>query len=132
MDPSKRALKKDNWTITHDPFLLKIGNKRLYADLGADRLISAEKGHEKIAVEIKSFLGPSDVKDLEQALGQFVLYRKVLDQQERERHLYLAVNEITFNGIFADEIGQLLLAHQTLRLIVFDEENEVITQWEPH
>ena len=104
----KRALQKDNWTITHDPFLLKIGNKRLYADLGADRLISAEKGHKKIAVEIKSFLGPSDVKDLEQALGQFVLYRKTLDQQERERRLYLAVNEITFNGVFTDEIGQLL------------------------
>ena len=91
-----------------------------------------EKAQEKIAVEIKSFVGPSDVKDLEQALGQFVLYRKILDQQERERRLYLAVNEITFNGIFADEIGQLLLAHQTLRLIVFDEENEVITQWVPH
>ncbi|TYQ30005.1 hypothetical protein PseudUWO310_11325 [Pseudanabaena sp. UWO310] len=37
------ALEKDGWTITHDPFPLQIGKKRLSADLGAERLISAEK-----------------------------------------------------------------------------------------
>ncbi|WP_373529451.1 element excision factor XisH family protein [Nostoc sp.] len=30
---------------------------------------------EKIVVEVKSFVGQSDVKDLEQALGQYILYR---------------------------------------------------------
>ncbi len=73
-DTVKRALEKDNWTITNDPFPLKIGKKRLSADLGAERLISAEKGIKKIVVEIKSFVGPSNVKDLEQALGQYILY----------------------------------------------------------
>lgn len=34
-DTVKRALQKDGWTITHDPFPLRIGNKRLSADLGA-------------------------------------------------------------------------------------------------
>jgi hypothetical protein len=75
-DTVKRALQKDGWTITHDPFPLQIGNKRLSADLGAERLISAEKGIQKIVVEVKSFVGQSDVKDLEQALGQYVLYRQ--------------------------------------------------------
>jgi len=70
-DTVKRALEKDNWTITHDPFFMKIGERKLYADLGAARLISAEKGHEKIVVEIKSFIGKSDVNDLENAIGQF-------------------------------------------------------------
>jgi hypothetical protein len=48
---------------------LQIGKKRLSADLGAERLISAEKGIQKIVVEVKSFVGQSDVKDLEQAFG---------------------------------------------------------------
>lgn len=69
----KRALQKDGWTITHDPFPLKIGKKHLSADLGAERLISAEKDIKKIVVEVKSFVGRSDVKDLEQALGQLCL-----------------------------------------------------------
>jgi hypothetical protein len=41
-DTVKCALQKDGWTITHDPFPLQIGKKRLSADLGAERLISAE------------------------------------------------------------------------------------------
>jgi hypothetical protein len=61
-DTVKRALQKDGWTITHDPFPLQIGKKRLSADLGAERLISAEKGIQKIVVEVKSFVGQSDVK----------------------------------------------------------------------
>ncbi len=44
-------MQKAGWTITHDPFPLQIGNKRLSADLGAERIISAEKGAEKIVVE---------------------------------------------------------------------------------
>ena len=65
-DTVKRALEKDGQKITHDPFPLVVGNKRLSVDLGAERLISAEKGTDKIVIEIKSFIGQSDVKDLEQ------------------------------------------------------------------
>nr|WP_271254365.1 element excision factor XisH family protein [Pseudanabaena sp. Chao 1811] len=48
----KTALEKDGWTITHDPFPLQIGKKRLSVDLGAERLISAEKNLQKIVVEM--------------------------------------------------------------------------------
>ena len=69
----KRALIKDGWTITDDPLRIRLQRSRnLYIDLGAERLLAAERGTEKIAVEIKSFLGQSDVRDLEDAVGQFV------------------------------------------------------------
>jgi hypothetical protein len=125
-DTVKRALQKDGWTITHDPFPLQIGKKRLSADLGAERLISAEKGIQKIVVEVKSFVGQSDVKDLEQALGQYVLYRQVLNEMGIERILYLAVSRPTFNSVFTIELGQVLLNNQIIRLIVFDEEREAM------
>jgi XisH protein len=38
-------------------------------DLGAEKLIAAERGSEKIAVEIKSFSGASFINDLENAWG---------------------------------------------------------------
>jgi hypothetical protein len=128
----KRALQKDGWTITHDPFPLQIGNKRLSADLGAERLISAEKETQKIVVEVKSFVGQSDVKDLEQALGQYVLYRQVLNEMGIDRILYLAVSRPTFNSVFPIELGQVLLKNQIIRLIVFDDEREAIVQWIPN
>ena len=51
-DAVKNALVKDGWTITHDPFIVEIEGDRLYIDLGAERVIAAEKGTRKIAVEI--------------------------------------------------------------------------------
>jgi len=74
----KNALDKDEWNITHDPYQVYVGKKRLVMDLGAERLISAEKGTRKIIVEIKSFVSRSDVKDLQQALGQYIMYHQVL------------------------------------------------------
>jgi hypothetical protein len=130
-DTVKHALEKDGWTITHDPFPLVVGNKRLSVDLGAERLISAEKGTDKIVIEIKSFIGQSDVKDLEQALGQYTLYRQVMDATNIDRRLYLAISQDAFNSIFTIELGQILLRNQVLRLIVFDPEREEILQWIP-
>lgn len=128
----KTALEKDGWTITHDPFPLQIGKKRLSADLGAERLISAEKGLQKIVVEVKSFVGQSDVKDLEQALGQYVLYRQILNETGIERDFYLAVSRLTFNSVFTIQLGQILLTNQIIKLVVFDDESEAIVQWIPN
>lgn len=130
-DTVKRALQKDGWTITHDPYTLQRRRKNLYADLGAERLISAEKSLKKIVVEVKSFLGESDVKDLEQALGQYVLYRQLLDDIEPQRILYLAVSTKVFSSVFEDGIGDVLLSKGIVRLLVFHIEQEVITAWIP-
>ena len=127
----KTALEKDGWIITHDPFPLKIGKKRLSADLGAERLISAERGIQKIVVEVKSFIGQSDVRDLEQALGQYVLYSQIIKETGIDRDLYLAISQLTFNSVFTIQLGQILLESQILKLVVFDNESEVIVQWIP-
>ena len=43
-DAAKSVLINDGWTITHDPLSLKWGLKDLFVDLGAERLLAAEKG----------------------------------------------------------------------------------------
>ncbi|MEZ4525882.1 MAG: element excision factor XisH family protein [Desulfobacterales bacterium] len=130
-DTVRHALEKDGWKITHDPFPLEIGEKTLSADLGAERLISAEKGLKKIVIEIKSFLGQSDVKDLQQAIGQYVMYSRVLIKNNIRRDLYLAVPERTFESVFTIELGRLFLEDSFIRLMVFDDEKEIITKWIP-
>ena len=90
-DVVKSALIADGWTITHDPFVLKWGTKDLFVDLGAERLLAADKAGQKIAVEVKSFSGASEINDLEKALGQFILYHDVLGESEPHRRLYLAI-----------------------------------------
>ena len=130
-DAVRNALIKDGWTITHDPLILKWGLKDLYVDLGAERLVAAEKEGRKIAVEIKSFVSQSEVEDLENAIGQFVLYHDILNRIEPDRVLYLAVREAIFTSVFEEPIGQVLLENQRVKLVVFDPQAEVIVKWIP-
>src|SRR5215210_4784263 len=76
-DTVKHALIVDGWAITHDPLRLAWGLKDMYIDLGAEQLVGAERAGRKIAVEIKSFLGPSQMDDLEKAVGQYLVYHDV-------------------------------------------------------
>lgn len=126
----KNALIKDNWTITHDPLRIRLARGRnLFVDLGAERLIAAERGVEKIAVEVKSFTRPSDMKDLEEAVGQFVLYARLLKRYYPEHILYLAVSEDTYKTVFQEEAGQTLIEDGIICLVTFDPVKEAIAQW---
>ena len=125
----RTALEKDGWKITADPLTLKIGDRSALVDLGAEKLLAAERGSEKIAVEVKSFLGPSPLHDLENALGQFVLYSRILMRTEPDRALYLAVVQKAFRTIFSEEVGKLLLETTDLRLLVVNVEAKQIERW---
>ncbi|MEK7327632.1 MAG: element excision factor XisH family protein [Chloroflexota bacterium] len=125
------ALVKDGWKIADDPLHLTYGQRELYVDLGAEHPLAAEKAGRKIAVEIKSFIGPSNLRELEVAIGQYVLYREILAQQQPERQMYLAVSLGAYEDVFTDPLGQLAVESQELRLIVFDEQLERIAQWIP-
>jgi hypothetical protein len=127
----RNALIQDGWTITHDPLRLAWGLKDLYVDLGAERFLAAEKAERRIAVEIQSFARPSEMEDLEKAVGQFVVYEDVLAEVAPDRTLYLAIHETAFASLFQEPIGTLLLANRRLRLLVFDPQQEVIRQWIP-
>ncbi len=46
--------------------------------MAAEKSIAAEKQGQKILVEVKSFLGRSFINNLEQAMGQYVIYRNIV------------------------------------------------------
>jgi hypothetical protein len=127
----RNALTQDGWTITHDPLRLQWGLKDMFVDLGAERLLAAEKDHRRIAVEVKSFVGLSEMEDLEQAIGQYIVYHDVLSRVEPERELFLAVSEAVFVNLFEEPIGRLLMENHRVRLLVFDPQTEVIRRWVP-
>lgn len=128
-DRLKKALINDGWTITHDPLRLKWGTKDMYIDMGAEQVLTAEKAGRKIAVEVKSFVGSSELNDIENALGQYLLYRSVLARTEPDRTLYLAVHKEVFLDVFEQSLGRLVLDDYQVPLIVFDAQEEVILQW---
>ncbi len=125
-DTVKTALIKDGWMITDDPLKIEVGRRYIYIDLGAQQLLGAEKQGRKIAVEIKSFLAPSPVSELEKALGQYELYSLILEDEDPDRQLYLAISDIIFNEFFSEEIGQRVLRKKNLRVIVFEANTQEI------
>ena len=126
-----RLLVADGWTVTHDPYRISVGRKNLFVDLGAEKLLAAERQGKRIAVEVKTFEGPSEVHDLEEALGQYMLYTPFMRNLDPDRQLYLAIAAEAFKNIFEEPIGRGILDEYSLRLLVFDSEKEVIVRWMP-
>ena len=125
----KQGLTKLGWIITADPLVIQFGGVSLYIDLGAEQLLAAEKDGQRIAVEVKSFLGPSILSDFHTALGQFLNYRLALSANDPQRVLYLAVPVDTYESFFTLPFTQASVLQHKIPLLVYHPETEEITQW---
>lgn len=130
-DIVKTALQKDSWTITHDPYPLPAGSFDLAIDLGAEKVIAADRGEQRIAVEIKSFLGPSKITEFYGAMGQFIAYRTALNTQDPHRILYLAVPDDIYDRFFLTPFVQELVRQNQLYLLTYTVETESLEKWIP-
>jgi hypothetical protein len=126
-DLLKNALIKDQWDITDEQVKLKIGDRRLWIDLEA----SHQTENRLILVEVKEMVSASQVDDLANSVGQYLMYRVALENKNIQIPLYMAVSTTTFQGILSEEIGQLLIDQFGISLIVFDPDNEEVTEWRP-
>ena len=125
----KNALVKDGWTVTHDPFTIKLDDLKLYVDLAAEKSISLDDLLETIAIEIKVFGGLSFISEFEKAVGQYRIYHQFLEELFPERKLYLAVALSAFEASFQLPSIQAIVRKQEIRLLIFNAETEEIVQW---
>lgn len=130
--PLRRTLEKDGWIITSDPLILVLGQTLLKADLGAEKLFTAEKEGRKIAVEIKDFDASSVISELEKTMGQLQLYQWALEGQEPERQLFLAISQAVYIKHFQKPIFQIAIQRSKINLLIYAPEQEVIIQWITH
>lgn len=128
-DIVRRALEKDGWTITHDPLYIDLTDVEVQIDLGAERLIAAERNNQTIAVEIKSFIRGSNLSEFHVAVGQFMNYRFTLKKVESNRILYLAVPAETYTTFFQKETIKEMCQEYNLKLVVYETQSEEITKW---
>ena len=128
-EPVKKAMEKAGWTVTNDQYTVQYAEFIMYADLAAERVLAAQRGTEKIAVEIKSFIKRSAVQDMRDALGQFVMYRAYLARLEPERKLYMAISERAYQEVFTLKAVQFLLREFSVPVIAVNVELEEIVLW---
>jgi hypothetical protein len=123
------ALQKDGWKITHDPLHLRYGKIDLYVDLGAEKLLAAQKNDEKVAIEIKSFISPSFVNEFHTTLGQYLNYRLVLQEIEPERRLFLAITDDVYQEYFYIPFVAKVIEFNKINFLIYDPIQQKIMQW---
>ena len=125
----KEALVKDGWTITHDQWVLKGLTRKISIDLAAEKILVAERGTDKIAVEVKSFLGLSTLTDLYEALGKYEIYLEVLREKEPDRVLFVAMPITPYEDLVREPFIFNTLQRLDVKIIVFDIYEKVIVKW---
>lgn len=125
----KNALIAEGWTVTDDPLYIPTFKRTVQVDLGAERLIGAEKANLKIAVEIKSFIGLSEIHEFYKALGQFNYYQLAIEETQPERILFLAVPLDIYDTLFEEPLTQKVIERFGLKIIVYHVQEEKIEKW---
>ena len=125
----KKALIKDGWQITHDPYEIKTPDFKWEADLGAEKLFAAQKKNKKIVVEVKSFLEESTPNAFHKALGQYINYRIGIKNQELGRLIYLAVPIDIFETFFHYHVIQQVVKINRMKTVAFDPIKIEIVSW---
>ncbi len=128
-DAVKQALIKDGWVITHEPFTIQYEDEPVYADLGAEKVIAAERAGQQIVVEIKSFLNPSAIQDFKEALGQYLIYRELIIEVAPQYKPILAISEPTYFGAFQRSIIKLMIDRYQIALLVVSIPKEEVVLW---
>ena len=123
------ALESDGWIITDDPYRIKALDTNYEVDLGAEKVMAAEREGSKIAVEIKTFAGLSFAYEFHGALGQYLNYAAFMEIQEPDRKLFLAVARLIYEQHFQHPSIQYIVDKFGLKIIIFDPIEKKIEQW---
>jgi hypothetical protein len=129
-DIVKTALLKDGWQITDDPFLIGFRGTLLFADLGAEKTTGFSQHRSKVSIEIKVLDEPARFAKFECAVGQYVVYRRLMMSLQLQRDLYLAISYNVFANFFQKKPAVMeVVTGEQIHLLVFDPHKKEIMQW---
>jgi XisH protein len=128
-DHLRTALEKDGWRIVNDPMRIVAGGVGLFIDLTAEPILTIQKNHQQIAVEVKSFEIQSQITSFYEALGKYLTYRKALAINHLKIDLYLAVPKKAFDTIFQKDLVAQLVKEYEVHLIIYSIKYQSIISW---
>jgi hypothetical protein len=130
-DAVKQALINDQWNVTEDPFDLPImgSDKDFEVDLGAEKLLSAEKGMKKILVEVKSFLGTSILYKFHESLGQYLNYSEAIAEGEFDRTLYVGISDTVYEEMKKISFLERRIVQYQIKFVVVNIATKTIVKW---
>jgi hypothetical protein len=102
----------------------------LRVDLGAEKVIAAERGVDKIAVEIKTFAKDSFIYEFYEVSGQYQFYEEFLTEQDNDRILYLAISEVIYKARFLPDESVMRMCQKIgIKFIIVNISSQIIKEW---
>ena len=122
------ALRKDGWTVAPKSlFLTDAFRNDAYIDLDATRGANGTIT-QHIYVEVKCFGRPKETAEFHRAIGQYIMYRGILNRVGLLAPLYLVVPSRSFSVYFNRSVLDVMAQHE-VKLLIVDIEQEKVLQW---
>lgn len=129
-DAVVQALRYDGWLILREHFSIRYEELEIRVDIAAEQpAVLAEKEGRRILVEIKSFGGRSFMKDLQNAVGQYTIYRNILALSELTYDLFLAIHESVYDAAFQQKAVSQIVELNQLKLLVVNIDTQEVVKW---
>ncbi|MCU0481843.1 MAG: hypothetical protein MUE54_11645 [Anaerolineae bacterium] len=126
-----RALEKDGWRIQQSPFHLADAKRSIFVDALMTKGINGSR-QQLLLTEIKCFAQFNNMTpDLYGAIGQYLIYRAMLQNMMNPMPLYLAIPRHAYEHIFDDAVVRVI-NEAKINLIVIDLVLEEIVLWKPN
>jgi len=125
-----KALVSDGWTITHDPYYIRVDGISLYIDIGAEKnTFSEQETSRKIGAEVKNFVSISDMNELQKAIGQYTVYQEAFKRKDPDRELFLAIPSTFYKQIQKIRLYSDSLNANQIKIVVFNESSQTVEKW---
>jgi glucose-6-phosphate 1-dehydrogenase len=123
-----RALEKDGWRIEGMNIHLRHKKRYVFVDIQATHIANGSS-RQILLAEVKCFANPLEAtQDLYSAIGQYAIYRAMLEQKNNTQSLYLAIPTHAYRHLF-DDVVQQAMSYVKMKLIVVDLDQEEIVEW---
>ena len=117
------ALRKAGWKVDDKPYVIRLtSGRRFFIDIQAQR-----DQNEIIVVEVKCF-ADNQINELYTGIGQYLVYRSLLERKGILRSLYLAIPSTAYIQI-VQELAMDIIVAEKIKLVVVDLDQEVVEQW---
>lgn len=129
-DAVVQALKNDGWQILREHFNIRYEELEIRIDIAAEHpAILAEKGGRRILVEIKTFGCHSFIRELQNAVGQYTIYKNILALTGLDYELFLAIHETVYDAAFQQKATSQIIQLNQLKLLVVNVDSQEVVQW---
>jgi hypothetical protein len=98
----------------------------------AEKFIIANKGNIKILVEVKPLKNRSLLYDFHAAIGQYIDYQGIINDENLDQSLYLATSDTVFNEMQQKPFYERRLVENHVKLIIVDIQKEIILEWKEY